>query len=284
MCQLQSMFGFLDRANSRCYDPTQWLIGFKDRDGKPTKRFIQQDAQEFLGTLCERLDTALAGLGQRRILDATIRGRSISALSRQDGKGNVKWRSEEDWVCLQCEVRGRSTLQQSLAALAEGDAVEDYRWEEEEGGESEKTTVLKRSCVSQLPDTMILHLRRFDLDYSTFETIKVNDRFEFPEELDMWPYTREGVAWENEKLRQSSPEEEDDAQTDGGAGAGAGESKDEEADGNGAASGGAGEDSASSPPKLDAQAPTAEVKSPEQLAAEDKAARPYSVGLAEGRP
>ena len=39
----------------------------------------------------------------------------------------------------------------------------------------------------------MIHLRRFDLDYETFETVKLNDRFMFPMRLDMAPYIDKGA-------------------------------------------------------------------------------------------
>ena len=33
-----------------------------------------------------------------------------------------------------------------------------------------------------------MDLLRFDFDYNTFQRVKVNDRFEYPLELDMSPY------------------------------------------------------------------------------------------------
>ena len=39
----------------------------------------------------------------------------------------------------------------------------------------------------------VIHLRRFDLDYETFETVKLNDRFMFPMRLDMAPYIDKGA-------------------------------------------------------------------------------------------
>jgi ubiquitin carboxyl-terminal hydrolase 9/24 len=40
---------------------------------------------------------------------------------------------------------------------------------------------------------MILHLKRFDLDFQTFETIKLNNRMAFPLRINMFEYTKEGI-------------------------------------------------------------------------------------------
>lgn len=46
-----------------------------------------------------------------------------------------------------------------------------------------------RTCLEHLPNLLIVHLKRFELDYSTFETVKLNDRCSFPMVLDVKPYT-----------------------------------------------------------------------------------------------
>ena len=53
----------------------------------------------------------------------------------------------------------------------------------------------KRSTIKTLPPCLPIHLKRFDLDYTTFQTVKLNERFEFPLELNMFPYTLEGCKY-----------------------------------------------------------------------------------------
>lgn len=42
---------------------------------------------------------------------------------------------------------------------------------------------------------MIIHLQRIIFDIDVMENIKLNSRLEFPTELDVEPYTVEGLAW-----------------------------------------------------------------------------------------
>lgn len=53
---------------------------------------------------------------------------------------------------------------------------------------------LKRTCLGSLPPTLVIHLKRFELNYDTFLKQKVNMRCEFPMELDVFPYTVEGLT------------------------------------------------------------------------------------------
>lgn len=45
-----------------------------------------------------------------------------------------------------------------------------------------------RTCLKDVPDNLILHLKRFDFDLITMTRNKINDHFEFPETLDVGPY------------------------------------------------------------------------------------------------
>lgn len=57
----------------------------------------------------------------------------------------------------------------------------------------EKKDARMRTCLENLPNLLIVHLKRFELDYRTFETVKLNDRCSFPMLLDLKPYTRKGT-------------------------------------------------------------------------------------------
>jgi ubiquitin C-terminal hydrolase len=57
-----------------------------------------------------------------------------------------------------------------------------------------KVDTLKRTCVKELPRYLIVTLKRFEFDFDRMVRVKVNDYCEFPLELDMLPYTQEGLA------------------------------------------------------------------------------------------
>jgi len=45
-----------------------------------------------------------------------------------------------------------------------------------------------RACFKDIPDNLIFHLKRFDSDVMSGVRSKINDKFEFPERIDMAPY------------------------------------------------------------------------------------------------
>lgn len=48
-----------------------------------------------------------------------------------------------------------------------------------------------RACFKDVPDNLIFHLKRFEYDVATGMRSKINDKFEFPEHIDMTPYNVE---------------------------------------------------------------------------------------------
>jgi len=93
--------------------------------------------------------------------------------------------------------------QRSLTKFVSGETV-SYKWDDSDS--SVDTT--KRLSIKQLPRHLLIHLKRFDFDYTTMTQRKLNDRFEFPRELDMQPFTLEGrpdPARSGSKTDESSP-------------------------------------------------------------------------------
>lgn len=66
----------------------------------------------------------------------------------------------------------------------------EYTWETAAGHRTLPTQ--RRTSLKQLPRHLIIELKRFVFDFDTMNVCKVFDRFEFPRELDMTPYTVTG--------------------------------------------------------------------------------------------
>ena len=57
-----------------------------------------------------------------------------------------------------------------------------------------RVPAVKRACIKAPPHALVVHLKRFEFDYHSQTRFKVRDRFEFPCELDLLPYTAAGLA------------------------------------------------------------------------------------------
>jgi ubiquitin carboxyl-terminal hydrolase 7 len=139
----------------------------------------QQDTQEFWKLLLPAL--------QKPALTDLYQGAFEDYIVALDGSGREK-RREEPFLDLSLDVsKGRvlSSLEEvfgkpELLSKAEGNG-----WRPEKGAEkvdAHKGSLLK---VQGLPSILQLHLKRFNYDWNTDSTSKLNDPFSFPEVLDL---------------------------------------------------------------------------------------------------
>ena len=245
--QLQRLFFNLKYGEKKAFSPDDWVFAYKDESGLlPVNVSQQQDAQEFLQVLCERLSarSSLSELttagspptGQPSqstekkdpvptsspigdLLRSSFGGKLCNQMLREDaeqygesysssagssgevqgqrqgqgqggGKASSGIREQEDpFFCLSMQVKDARGLEHSLAQFVEGEKISDYQWDDA----GPRVTISKRQCISQLSDTLIFHLKRFELNFDTFRREKVNDAFSFPKHLNMLPYTKEGL-------------------------------------------------------------------------------------------
>ncbi len=104
----------------------------------------------------------------------------------------LKTNIEENLMNIDCQIRGKRDIHEALSTFCEVEYMEGDNKVFCENCKRNTDTVL-RTVISALPDMLILSLKRFDLDYNTFETVKLNSRCEFGQTLNMKKYTLEGV-------------------------------------------------------------------------------------------
>ena len=91
---------------------------------------------------------------------------------------------------IDCLVENKSNIHEGISAMCEEELMDG---ENKVSCDScgRRTKSVLRTTISKLPDVLVLSLKRFDLDYNTFETVKINSRYEFEETLNMKQYTLE---------------------------------------------------------------------------------------------
>ena len=100
----------------------------------------------------------------------------------------------ESFVALPLDIDGKRSIVEALDAWVEGERMEGQNqlscdFLPEIDGKVQKVDGIRRCCIGSLPNTLIFHLKRFALDYTTFQTYKINSYCEFPDVLDMGKYT-----------------------------------------------------------------------------------------------
>jgi ubiquitin C-terminal hydrolase len=120
-----------------------------------------------------------------------------------------KYERTEPFLSLSVPVKNQKSIQQGLYAFVQGEMLEGdnaYYCEKCD----KKVDTLKRTCIKRLPKNLILPLKRFEFDFDKMIRVKVNDYCEFPQELNLEPYTQEGLSKREriQKLKDEKGEEE----------------------------------------------------------------------------
>jgi hypothetical protein len=72
--QLQCIFAFLNQSEQQYYNPQGFTNSFKDWDGNPTNVLIQMDVDEFFNMFMDRLETAIKGSTQHKMIQEHFGG------------------------------------------------------------------------------------------------------------------------------------------------------------------------------------------------------------------
>ncbi|CAI5719852.1 unnamed protein product [Hyaloperonospora brassicae] len=220
--ELQSLFAHLEGSAKPYYNPLPFVRAMKTWDGESVDVNVQQDASEFLTSFFQQIESEMNGIsaesdghyiGDENILDTFFGGEFSNELVAEGDRYSERC---EPFHFISVPVRDRKNLKESLDGWVEGEKV-SYTWEtgsdskidgetENYGGHGANVTLdtHKRISISKLPSYLIIHLKRFEFDFEKMQQIKLHDRFEFPTELDMYPYTKEGQQEKRKELASSA--------------------------------------------------------------------------------
>uniref|UniRef100_A0AAV1TV08 USP domain-containing protein n=1 Tax=Peronospora matthiolae TaxID=2874970 RepID=A0AAV1TV08_9STRA len=219
--ELQSLFAHLEGSAKPYYNPLPLICAMKTWDGESVDVNVQQDASEFLTSFFQQIESEMNGVsagtggqytGDENILNTFFGGEFSNELIAEGDRYSERC---EPFHFISVPVRDRKNLKESLDGWVEGDKV-SYTWEtgsdskidgklEGYGGHDAKVTLEthKRISISKLPSYLIIHLKRFEFDFEKMQQTKLHDRFEFPTELDLYPYTKEGQQEKRKALASS---------------------------------------------------------------------------------
>jgi ubiquitin C-terminal hydrolase len=132
--------------------------------------------------LFEAIETALSGTAYDSLIQELYFGHQNTVITCT--LCNQSRKRPERFLDLMLSVKNNKGVEQALEQL--------FTFEELDGVECEtcqsKTTQFKGPRISRLPPVLTFCLNRIELDYTTWERKKINDRFEYPLELDMRNY------------------------------------------------------------------------------------------------
>jgi len=204
--QVQLLFGYLMKSQKKYYDTMPLCRVLRGFDGQPLPVGEQQDVNEFCARLFDQLEANLKGTSHDKCIDSAFGGTLMNQMISQE-ECNHKSEREEPFHTVSLTVKNKAALKESLESYVKGDILDgDNKWLCSKC--DDKRAALKRSCFGKLPKYLILHLSRFEFDFNTMRRKKLNTRFEFPLDLNMEKYTREGlVRAEKEKEAEKAAKE-----------------------------------------------------------------------------
>ncbi|KAL6654058.1 hypothetical protein ACP70R_007523 [Stipagrostis hirtigluma subsp. patula] len=143
--------------------------------------FMQHDVQELNRVLCEKLEHKMKGTVVEGTIEQLFEGHHINYLECI----NVDYKSsrKESFYDLQLDVKGCRDVYSSFDKYVDVERLEgDNKYYAENHGLQDAQ---KGVLFLDFPPILQLQLKRFEYDYTRDTMVKINDRYEFPLQLDL---------------------------------------------------------------------------------------------------
>ncbi|KAK3357400.1 hypothetical protein B0T25DRAFT_452553 [Lasiosphaeria hispida] len=184
--QTQKLFGFMQGSIRRFISPEDCVSSIKTYEDTQIDIHNQMDVDEFYNLLIDRWEAQLLTNEEKRQFRSFYGGQLVQQVASKE----CDHISEilEPFSAIQCDIKGKNSLQESLQAYVDGEAMD---------GENKykcstcdlHVDAVKRACLKEIPDNLIFHLKRFEFNLRSLQRSKINDYFAFPSKIDMRPYT-----------------------------------------------------------------------------------------------
>jgi ubiquitin C-terminal hydrolase len=162
---------------------------FTNTDGSSIDIRQQMDADEFFNNFVNKLEEQLSS-DHKRAIKRCFGGQMYQEVISQECPHTSSGQS--DFLRLSVDIKGMSNLQQCLTKMVEGEMLEgENSYMCDDCGR--KVRALKRESIKSLPNTLLVVLKRLEFNFETMQRCKLNTFCEFPESIDMKPFTHEGL-------------------------------------------------------------------------------------------
>jgi len=103
------------------------------------------------------------------------------------------------------DIKGHKSLEEALDAYVKGEILDgDNKYYVEE--HKRKISIRKSSSLKILGNVVIIHLKRFEFDFVTFNNYKLSDYLKFPTKINFKKWTRAFLRQNNNQLKISDEE------------------------------------------------------------------------------
>lgn len=176
---LQSFFKGIARSASTPFDPSDWICQYTKPTGEHLCLGVQEDAHEYLNGFLDRVETVLKHTDHATLIhDEFVSTVNVSVICPNCG---IVLTRQEEYNCISVDVKGFSSLSDSLKAQCGSETIDDYFCEKC----GTRGCVQKAQSFEATAPFLFFQLKRFEFDNFSFERHKINDFFTFPLELDL---------------------------------------------------------------------------------------------------
>lgn len=182
----QKTFAHLQDSIRRYITPEDCVASIRTYENTLIDVNVQMDVDEFFNLLFDRWEGQFSTEEEKNHFRSFYGGQLVQQV-RSKECDHISERLEP-FSAIQCDIKGKNTLQESLQAYVEGEIMEgDNKYKCSTC--DKHVDAVKRTCLKTAPDNLIFHLKRFDFSLRTLQRSKINDWFSFPTTIDMRPYT-----------------------------------------------------------------------------------------------
>ncbi|KAK5956953.1 hypothetical protein OHC33_002442 [Knufia fluminis] len=197
VAELANVFANMQSSFEKYVSPEDAVESITQYTGEQIDVTVQMDVDEFFNLLFDRLEAQIIDPGAREAFKAMYGGQLVQQIKSKECE-HVSERLEP-FSAIQIEIKGKSGLEEGLKAYVEGEILQgDNKYSCT--GCARHVDAVKRACIKEMPDNLIFNLKRFDYDIMTGMRAKVNDEFQFPETIDMMPYTVDALSKPDENF------------------------------------------------------------------------------------
>jgi len=118
----QKLFGYMQESYQRYVDPYAVISSIRTYDDTPIDIHSQMDVDEFYNLLFDRWEGQLLGDDEKKKLRSFFGGQLVQQVKSKECE-HISERLEP-FSAIQCDIKGKSTLQESLQAYVDGEIME----------------------------------------------------------------------------------------------------------------------------------------------------------------
>ncbi|KAI0434002.1 hypothetical protein F5Y09DRAFT_350094 [Xylaria sp. FL1042] len=191
LSETQILFANLQDSRRRFIDPQACVEQITTYEDLPVDIHNQMDVDEFFNLLFDRWETQFTLDSDKKALRSVYGGQLVQQVKSKECE-HISERIEP-FSAIQCDIKGKSSLEESLQAYVDGEIMEgDNKYNCSTC--DRHVDAVKRACLKDLPNNLIFHLKRFEFNLRSLQRSKINDYFPFPDKIDMQPYTVEHLS------------------------------------------------------------------------------------------